>query len=76
MMDNDFIKTCIRCARRVDTFREDYQFGLCEPCFKLRAPSIPPFADHLMRDIEPYILWRINQAIAEYALQTMPENAV
>lgn len=58
------IQPCARCKKQIDLMRESIVDGLCCNCTKSDDPSIPPWPDHMMLSVEPYIVWRVNQALA------------
>ena len=63
---------CVVCKRGVDLWhepqyvhRESDGAVVCMPCADAQNndPSRPPWTPHMMHTIEPYILWRCNQAV-------------
>jgi len=79
---NDIFSTCSACKRNIDLFhpwqyQEDWNGGhICKHCVsKGSDASVPPWPDHMMQTIEPYIQWRENRAISELALRVV-ENRI
>ena len=68
---------CSQCNTILEMFhpwryQEDWNGGyICKTCVQANNNdvSVPPWPDHMMSSIEPYIKWRENKAIGDFALK-------
>ena len=78
---SDLFDRCSKCNTILEMFhpwrfQEDWNGGhICKHCIEEKNAATPPWDDHMMQTVEPYIQWRENQAVGAYALSVI-ENRI